>query len=340
MTYMVQLNYNDLSKSSGIYFIWNSFNWRTYIGSCKEFKTRWVQGHLKSLLGNKHRNRFLQADFNKCRQELGHDDFLEFHVLENMPGSTKTERLAEEEKWLDLAYDHGNKCYNLAKRAISREGSPSNTPEITRKLISENTRRQWADPEKKALILSRQKEKMKPGHMDKARKFRWAGPGNEERRETQGKRLREYWDKNPDLKEKAVERLAKSYPKARETFSKRMKEDVGFREKLVKMGKIQVSKINEKYKEDPGFKKKMDEFSIKNIQEYNKKKIQGLKVKPALVSPEGVVFNNITNACEFATTHKIDTSSIYKIFSRKLTSYRGWRLYLSGTTGSEPKTKT
>lgn len=34
----------------------------------------------------------MQVDFNKTKELLGHDDFLEFHVLEVMEKSTKEER--------------------------------------------------------------------------------------------------------------------------------------------------------------------------------------------------------------------------------------------------------
>jgi group I intron endonuclease len=118
---MAQFSYNGLSKSSGIYVIFNNHNWRIYVGSCKEFKNRWTNGHFKSLLRNKHHNKFLQADFNKCKKLLEHDDFLEFHVIEHMPNSTKEQRLEVEEKWLKVHFDNGKICYNLTDRAISRE---------------------------------------------------------------------------------------------------------------------------------------------------------------------------------------------------------------------------
>lgn len=122
---MVQFHTNNLSKSSGVYIIFNSHNWRIYIGSSKLFWKRWNDGHYKSLLKGKHSNKFLQADFNKCREELGHDDFLEFHVLENLPKSTREDRLIVEEKWIKVHFDKGKQCYNLCGRAISREGQPN-----------------------------------------------------------------------------------------------------------------------------------------------------------------------------------------------------------------------
>jgi len=141
---MAHFNYNGFSEFGGLYIIWNSHTWRTYVGSCKRFRTRWKDGHVGSLLRNKHQNRFLQADFNKCKEILGNDDFLEFHVLEVMPESTREARLEAEEKWLKLAFDKGNQCYNLCNRAISREGHVSNTLEETSKLCSLASKRRWA----------------------------------------------------------------------------------------------------------------------------------------------------------------------------------------------------
>jgi len=143
---MAQFNYNEQSKSSGIYVIFNSYNWRIYVGSCKEFKARWRAGHYGSLKNNKHSNKFLQSDFNKCRELLGHDDFLEFHVLENMPNSTRKDRLMREETWIKVHFDNGKNCYNLCDRAISREGHESKNPEETGKNLSLALKRFYTNP--------------------------------------------------------------------------------------------------------------------------------------------------------------------------------------------------
>ena len=124
--------YNNALNSSGIYTIYNNFNGRIYGGSTNNFKRRLETDHYKSLLKNKHHNKFLQADFNKCKQELGHDNFLEFHILENMPGSTREQRLKRENFWLSMHHDDHKNCYNLSKFANSAI-SFSKNPEETRK---------------------------------------------------------------------------------------------------------------------------------------------------------------------------------------------------------------
>lgn len=144
---MVHFNYNGLSESSGVYLIFNNHNWRVYVGSAKRFHTRWKYGHLGSLLNNKHQNKFLQADFVKCKQELGHDDFLEFHVLQNMPGSTREERLSAEDNFLKIHFDTGKQCYNLTATATSREGSFDKNQRETSEKISAALKRFYLDSE-------------------------------------------------------------------------------------------------------------------------------------------------------------------------------------------------
>lgn len=115
------------------------------MGSSKCFQVRWFQHH-KSLAQNKHQNKFLQSDFNKCRELLGNDDFLEFHILEVMPDSSKEQRLLAEERWIQVHFDKGQQCYNLCSRAISREGNLSKDPRETARKCSETQKRLWSEP--------------------------------------------------------------------------------------------------------------------------------------------------------------------------------------------------
>jgi group I intron endonuclease len=123
----MKLIYQEHSLKSGIYKIVSTHTNRIYVGQAKEFKARW-NGHKRSLLNGKHQNKFIQADFNKCREELGHDNFLEFHVLEILEGSTKEERSVREKQWIAHWFDNGKQCYNLTLKAVSREGSHNKKP--------------------------------------------------------------------------------------------------------------------------------------------------------------------------------------------------------------------
>jgi group I intron endonuclease len=145
----MKLNYCEHSLKSGIYKILNTYTNRIYIGQAKEFKARW-RGHCSSLLNNKHQNKFLLNDFVKCREELGHDDFLEFHVLEVMEESTKEQRNQREEEWIAKFWDKQDFCYNFKQKIANKERSVfSNTPEETKKLLSQAQKRLWQDPEER-----------------------------------------------------------------------------------------------------------------------------------------------------------------------------------------------
>lgn len=98
---------------SGIYKITNTCNERVYIGSAKDIKTRW-RNHLYRLRHNKHANAFLQADFNKCKEQA-----FTFCILEECPID---KLIGCEQLWLDAHYDKQEKCYNLRVVAESNRG--------------------------------------------------------------------------------------------------------------------------------------------------------------------------------------------------------------------------
>lgn len=120
----MKFHYEGHSLKPGIYKILNTHTNRTYIGQASRFKTRWY-GHAFSLLTRKNASKFLLNDFSKCKLELGHDDFLEFHVLEVMEGSTKEERNLREEWWISQHYDNQGLCYNFKQTVDSKPRSPS-----------------------------------------------------------------------------------------------------------------------------------------------------------------------------------------------------------------------
>ena len=129
----MKLIYNEASLKPVIYSIRNTHTGRIYIGQAKECKERW-KSHISSLRNNHHQNKFLQNDFNKCLEELGADDFLEFEVLEIMEDSTKEERNQREEQV--IAEHWGKNCYNLRKDVKDKEKSCwSKTPEETKQKL-------------------------------------------------------------------------------------------------------------------------------------------------------------------------------------------------------------
>jgi group I intron endonuclease len=126
---MVEFRYSGNSRKAGVYKIINLTNNRVYIGSSKEFKERW-RAHEYALRTNKHSNKFLQSDFNKC----GTDVFV-FEVVEIVEGPKET-RLLKEEGYINQYF--GSNCYNLIRKTSRTEGARifSKHPEITRVKMS------------------------------------------------------------------------------------------------------------------------------------------------------------------------------------------------------------
>lgn len=122
----MEYRYDGNSLKSGIYKLTNRLNGRFYLGSAKRFKERWSQ-HTSSLRNKKHHNKFLQADFNKCGEEV----FM-FEVVEVIEG-TKEERLRTEQKLLDECFDRKIDVYNLSPWAISPDGYYPKNAALTKK---------------------------------------------------------------------------------------------------------------------------------------------------------------------------------------------------------------
>lgn len=92
--------YNEFSNLPCIYEIRNTYTNRKYIGQTIKLKRRWNRGHKESLVRGVHNNKFLQSDFNKCFKELGHTDFLEFHILEELLNMSPEIRAERELYWI------------------------------------------------------------------------------------------------------------------------------------------------------------------------------------------------------------------------------------------------
>lgn len=140
--------YETNSLKSGIYKITNTFNGRFYIGSAKEFKSRW-KGHEYSLRKNKHSNKFLQADYNKCGS-----DMFEFTILEIVVGN-KSERLKKEELYIKKHYDNQEICYNLCKTAFSPEGTFRKDSEERKNKRSKAFKNTWANPANRKSMINK-----------------------------------------------------------------------------------------------------------------------------------------------------------------------------------------
>jgi len=142
------LIYNQNANKSGIYEIKNILSGKSYIGSAKTFKTRWL-GHSSSLKTKKHQCKHLQNSFNKYVEEQNNDNFIEFHILEVMENSSKEDRLIREEYWINEYKKQGIELYNSqlnpTKEPINRSCF-SLSPELTKEKLSKASKQKWQDP--------------------------------------------------------------------------------------------------------------------------------------------------------------------------------------------------
>lgn len=99
---------------SGIYAIENKLNGEVYIGSTKNFKSRWSQ-HKGMLIKNSHHSKPLQ----KAVQECGLDNFV-FYILEEVEDTSTL--ISKEQEYFDTFKPyHEDFGYNMAHKA----GKPS-----------------------------------------------------------------------------------------------------------------------------------------------------------------------------------------------------------------------
>ncbi len=108
---MLFFHNNNYSKSA-IYEIRNRLTNRSYIGQTAHVRNRWYD-YKYTLPKSKNHNQFLQNDFNKCFEQLGHHDFIEFHILESCDNLTQEERFSIEEDWIKNYINEGYILYNI-----------------------------------------------------------------------------------------------------------------------------------------------------------------------------------------------------------------------------------
>jgi group I intron endonuclease len=96
-----------------IYFITNIIDGKFYVGSSKNYKTRWSV-HLNLLKNNNHHCKYLQHAWNK----YGGENFV-FNVVNQV--SNQNDLIKLEQNYLNLGFDL-NKIYNSAKTAYKAKG--------------------------------------------------------------------------------------------------------------------------------------------------------------------------------------------------------------------------
>jgi len=286
----MKLNYHEHSLKPGIYKILNTHTNRVYIGQAKEFKARW-RGHCLSLLGNKHQNKFLLNDFNKCKKELGHDDFLEFHVLEVMEGSTKEERNKREEELIAEHWDKQDFCYNFKQKIAGKERFVfSNTPEETKELLSQAQKRLWQDPEERQKRIEG-RDGQRRVKIGKASSEMWTSMTEEQRQDISQQRVQltqESWT-NPEIRQKRLKGIQANSWKVSAAQKEKIASNPVYHARLVAQGQA----------------------SAKTYQ---------------MIDPQGqsVTIHNMTKFCR---ENNLVKSHMIAVSKGKLKSHKGWTNY-------------
>lgn len=291
------LNYEGHSCDGGVYRILNSVSGRYYYGSAKQFKERWFK-HIYSLKTQKHHNKFLQSDVNKCG--LGS---LVFEVVEVVENGSKETRLERETFYLGLFHDKQESCYNFDKKPNKQERSCfSKNPEKTRELISKNSKELWADSawkEKQVELVK--KATTSPAAREKkieGQKKAWAG---DEARREKSRVLSKELMSNPGRREKAVLALKEHQPRGRETYKKRIKEDQELRQRMQEVGRKNIAKRNA---------------------------MQPVKTYGSLIAPDGTIYANVSHVPTFAKEHGLTKTALYQLLLGRIKSHKGWTLHV------------
>jgi group I intron endonuclease len=163
---------------SGIYVILNTRNNKVYIGQAVDFRTRWFT-HQSALIHNRHKNRHLQAAWNKYGAKAFKFQRLEYCLAEQLD--------EREQHYLDVYMVKGI-CYNLAKdvqasmrgkhhsaetrRKISEAGKNVSAEtrhkrSVAKRNISDDGRRRMSEPNKGKQVSAETRQKMSEAHKGK-----------------------------------------------------------------------------------------------------------------------------------------------------------------------------
>ena len=280
------LNYDGFANKPVIYMIYNMHSHGMYIGQTRKCQKRWRDGYKRILPKGTCHNTFLQNDFTKCFNELGHTDFLEFHVLKVMENSTHEERINLEVQFIKFFRKMGYRIYNATKEF---NGNFALTDK-TKLKISQAKKEYYKTDAGKALIKSLSDSK-------------------------RGKSYEEYYGKEEAaaIKKKISENklIEQNRPEVKENLRKQL------------LGKTSIERFGmekaQKIKEKRSLARK-GKYTGKDSSGYT------VREDIKLMSPTGEVFTKVDGIMNFGTEHGIPYNRLGEILANKRENYKGWYL--------------
>lgn len=349
----MKTDYQDYSNLGGVYQIKNLLNGRLYFGSAKRFKERY-RGHISSLRNNKHRNKFLQNDFNKC----GTDAFV-FEVLEVVEG-TLQDRLLIEQRYVDQFFDSGKQCYN-SNKIVSAPYKPSTASRNKGKKFTKEHCKRISEANLGKFRRTYDVELLAPdgiiyteitniSEFVKEHGLSLAGLRfliNGERRTHKGWRLVNEKPLNPKKDWSGIN--SPSYGRRHKEETKKKIgdlqrgmswEDRQGKESSVERKQSQSKRLREYLSKNLEARnqlgnrirgKSLEElYGFEKAQEIKKNRSDAIAKKYSgfeLVSPNGTIITEITNFRQFCKANKLDSAHLRSLINGTLKTHKGWRLF-------------
>ena len=337
-------------KISGIYEIRNRISNKSYIGSASNIRARW-SSHARLLKKTTHSNLHLQESFKKNFDVLGHSEFMEFHIIEKMPDSTKKQRLEKETYWIDQATEQYGRenIYNINLDPMNEQSSIwAKNPEEAKEKIRQKAigRRHTAETKKKLSIAktgsipwNKSLTGVAPPAWNKGMvgKYHLGPPSAETRRKISAANIGKISSEESKRKnrESHIGKNSHWYGKGGHTQEAKRKISEAHKGKHLtpqnefKKGNIPWTK-GKHHSED--VKRKIgaansgrDRSDIKGIKHHGAKTVYLLN--DPVISPSGEAFFKIECIREFCKTQGIASSCTFgSVLSGKKKSYYGWML--------------
>lgn len=319
------IDYNGNENKPVIYLIHNTHTNRFYIGEGKEAKRRISTGYKRKLVTGKCHNKYLQNDYDKCKEKLKHDDFIVISILEVLPDNfTKAQRVYREKCWIWTYFENGKTIYNFKLKEEGNDKSCfSHTPEESKIRISQGVKKFWEglNEDGKEQILSGLKNfYLNETKEEKEIRLKKLSGIRKEKMEDF-----EYAQKVYDILKLGVEANIKTYSNLKiQSPSGEIITEIANLSEFCKINKLNIRNMRTVIEN----KRRMCQGWI-NLLYVPKPIKKRVRIQPyktyTLLNPQNeiVVLTNLTKFCK---ENNLETTGLIQVANGKAQIYKGWRL--------------